>query len=158
LLFLLVRLSTAKEVWQRSFPAAAVFRERKGTAMKSNAGMIVRVLKRLKAAVGYQELGMTRHALRCLDSLDSLGKIGPFGLIQEVLRGEFIKDRENHVSAAKALEIVSCMLPAPARQAITMTLAACYGQVNDMARAANVVASARGALPEAEATQANSAR
>ena len=37
--------------------------------MESNAGMIVRVLKRLKAAVGYHELGMTRHALRCLDSL-----------------------------------------------------------------------------------------
>src|SRR5208283_2300127 len=44
---------------------------RKGTVMKSNAGTIVRVLKRLKAAVGYQELGMTKHALRCLDSLES---------------------------------------------------------------------------------------
>jgi hypothetical protein len=37
--------------------------------------MIVRVLKRLKAAIGYHELGMTQHALRCLDSLDLLGKI-----------------------------------------------------------------------------------
>ena len=40
--------------------------------MKSEATTIVRVLKRLKAAVGYQELGMTQHAVRCLDSLASL--------------------------------------------------------------------------------------
>lgn len=118
--------------------------------MESNASMIVRVLKRLKAAVGYHELGMTQHALRCLDSLASLGKIGPFGLVADVLRGEFIKSRENHVSAAKALEIVGCMLPTPARNAIEMTLAACYGQGNDMGRAANSVVRARGAKVEAQ--------
>ena len=118
--------------------------------MESNASMIVRVLKRLKTAVGCHELGMTQHAMRCLDSLASLGKIGPFGLVQEVLRDEFIKDRENHISAAKALEIVACMLPTPARHAIQVTLAACYGQVNDVGRAANSVARARGATPEAQ--------
>jgi len=116
--------------------------------MESNAGMIVRVLKRLKTAVGYQELGMTQHALRCLDSLASLGKIGPFGLVQEVLRGEFIKNRETDISAAKALEVVACMLPTPARQAIKMTLAACYGQASGQGRGANSVACARGAKPE----------
>ena len=73
--------------------------------MESNASKIVRVLKRLKAAVGYQELGMTQHALRCLDSLMSLGNIGPFGLVADVLRGEFMMNRENHVSAANALEL-----------------------------------------------------
>ena len=50
--------------------------------MDSNAGMIVRVTKRLKAAVGYHELGMRQHALRCLDSLDLLGEIGPFGVVR----------------------------------------------------------------------------
>ncbi|MGO9111195.1 MAG: hypothetical protein ACLP9L_18375 [Thermoguttaceae bacterium] len=94
--------------------------------MESKAGMIVRVLKRLRAAVGYHELGMTQHALRCLDSLTQLGKIGPFGLVAEVLRGEFVKHSEN-VSAAKALETIACMLPTPARHAIEMTLATCYG-------------------------------
>ena len=117
--------------------------------MESNAGMIVRVLKRLKTAVGYQELGMTQHALRCLDSLASLGKIGPFGLVQEVLRGEFIKNRETDISAAKALEVVACMLPTPARNAIEMTLAACYGQLNAVGRAASA-ARARGAKPEGQ--------
>jgi hypothetical protein len=93
--------------------------------MKPNADMIVRVLKRLKAAVGYHELGMTPHALRCLDSLESLGKIGPFGLVVEVLRDEFLKGTEKHLPAAKALEIVACMLPTSGRHAIQMTLAAC---------------------------------
>jgi hypothetical protein len=118
--------------------------------MESNAGMIVRVLKRLKAAVGYHELGMTQHALHCLDSLALLGKIGPFGLVREVLRGEFLSNREEHVSAAKALEIVACVLPTPARHAVEMTLAACYGQGNDVRRAANSVACARGAKSEGQ--------
>ena len=116
--------------------------------MESNTGMIVRVLKRLKAAVGYHELGMTQHAVRCLDSLDLLGKIGPFGVVQDVLRDVFMTNPENHVSAANALEVVACMLSTPARHAIEMTLAACYGQVNGVGRAADSVACARGAKPE----------
>jgi len=116
--------------------------------MESNTDMILRVLKRLKAAVGYHELGMSQHALRCLDSLASLGKIGPFGMVQEVLRGEFVEHTENHVSAATALEIVACMLPTPARHAIEMTLAACYGQVDEIGRVANRVACDRGAKSE----------
>jgi len=118
--------------------------------MESNANTIVRVLKRLKAAVGYHEMGMTQHALRCLDSLASLGNIGPFSLVEEVLRGEFTRNREDHLSAAMALEIVTCMLPTPARHAIEMTLAACYGEVNDAGRAANSVARARGAKSEGQ--------
>ena len=37
--------------------------------MEANAIKTVRVLKRLKAAVGYHELGMKQHALQCLDGL-----------------------------------------------------------------------------------------
>jgi hypothetical protein len=118
--------------------------------MDRNTGTIIRILKRLRTAVGYQELGMTKHALRCLDSLGPLGKIGPFGLVADVLRDEFVKNRENHLSAANALEVVACMLPAPARNAIRMTLAACYGPVNDGSRSANNRASARGAMVEVE--------
>jgi len=123
--------------------------------MESNAGTIVRVLKRLKAAVGYHELGMTQHALRCLDSLGSLGKIGPFGLVQKVLSDEFNGNQENHISAANALEMVACMLPTPARRAIRMTLAACYGQGNDLGHAANSVARARSAKPEGQPKSAH---
>ena len=113
--------------------------------MESDANMIVRVLKRLRAAVGYHELGMTQHALRCLDSLAPLGQIGPFGLVQEVLRSEFVKDKEQHPSAATALEMAARTLPTPARNAIELTLAACYGQGNDAGRTANGAAPARGA-------------
>jgi len=63
--------------------------------MESTAGMIVRVLKRLKTAVGYHELGMTLQALRCLDSLASPGKIGPFRPVQAVLRDEFLSNRDD---------------------------------------------------------------
>jgi len=117
--------------------------------MKPNADMVVRVLKRLKAAVGYHELGMTPHALRCLDSLVSLGKIGPFGLVAEVLRDEFLKGQEKHVPAARALETVACMLPTPGRHAVEMTLAACYGS-SDSGRAANNRAFARGVTLEGQ--------
>ncbi len=117
--------------------------------MKLNADLIVRVLKRLKAAVGYHELGMTRHALRCLDSLTELGKIGRFGLIAEVLRGEFLRGPEKHLPAAEALEIVACMLPAPARHAVEMTLAACY-MSSDTSMAANSRATDRGVKLEGQ--------
>ncbi len=96
--------------------------------MESKTTTTVRVLKRLRTAVGYYELGMTQHALRCLDSLAELGKIGFFGLVAEVLRDEFAKGGK--VSTSNALEIVACMLPGPGRRAVRMTLAACYGSEN----------------------------
>jgi hypothetical protein len=114
--------------------------------MEPNVIKNVRVLKRLKAAVGYHELGMTQHALRCLDSLTQLGTISPFELVADVLRDEFINHR--HVSAEKALDIVACMLPKPARRAVRMTLAACYSSENSQ-RMANDRAVVRGAIPEA---------
>ena len=107
--------------------------------MESNPGTIVRVLKRLKAAVGYHELGMTQHALRCLDSVAFLGEIGPFGLVPTSCVANSQEPRD-HVSAAKALELVACMLPTPARHAMEMTLAACYGPVNEANVLANSVA------------------
>jgi hypothetical protein len=138
-------------VWQTGCqngnPAALLSVEGR-TAMDSNAGIIVRVLKRLRAAVGYHELGMTQHALRCLDGLVSLEKIGPFGLVVDILRHEFVKSQENNVSAAKALETVACMLPMPARNAIQATLAVCDGETPESARAANLMAGARGVKPE----------
>ena len=113
--------------------------------MKPAEGTMVRKLKRLKTAVGYHELGMTRHALRCLDSLAQLGRIGPFTLVADVLRDEFVQKRENSASAAKALEIVACMLPTAGRHAVQLTLATCYGQSGDTARSVNTAAIARGA-------------
>ena len=99
--------------------------------MDQKSIMTVRVLKRLKAAVGYHELGMTQQAVSCLERVESLGKIEAFGMVVDILRGEFVKNRENDLSAANALEIVAAMLPKPERRAIRMTLAACYGKTDD---------------------------
>ena len=73
-------------VWQSGCQSdsAAVLRGSKGYCHGIQRSHDRGVLKRLKAAVGYHELGMTQHALRCLDSLASLGEIGPFGLVTDV--------------------------------------------------------------------------
>lgn len=103
--------------------------------MEPQVHMILQVLRRLRTAVGYHELGMTQHALRCLDSLGSLGKIGHFGPIVDILRGEFVRNVQNHVCVASALETAACKAPPPARYMIEMTLAACYGPFNETGRA-----------------------
>ena len=113
--------------------------------MKPAECKLVRILKRLRSSVGYHELGMNRHALRCLDSLAQFGKIGPFALVVEILRDEFVKKGGLHTSAANALEIVAAMLPTPARHAVDLTLAACYGPSGNSARKINTAAVARGA-------------
>jgi hypothetical protein len=71
-------------------------------------------------------------------------------VVQDVLRDVFITNPENRVSAANALEVVARMVSTPARHAIELTLAACYGQGNDVRRAANSVACARGAKTEGQ--------
>jgi hypothetical protein len=122
--------------------------QKNGAAMDTKTIQTVRVLKRLKAAIGYHELGMTQHAVRCLDSLSTLGKIGAFSLVAEVLRDEFTNGR--NVSAEKALDVVACMLPARARRAVRMTLATCYGP-QESGRSANDRSVARGAATVEEA-------
>jgi hypothetical protein len=114
--------------------------------MERNTILIGRILKRLKAAVGYHELGMTQHALRSLDGLSSLGEIRQFEPVIGVLRHEIVKNRENPLSAMSALEAVASLLPKSANDATTLTLAACYG-LSDSGRSANNAAFARGAQP-----------
>jgi hypothetical protein len=116
--------------------------------MEPAANNAMRVLKRLRAAIGYDELGMSAHALRSLDSLASLGDIGPFALIADFLRGEFSKARENRIDLAMALGTAAGLLPTPVRQAVEMTLAACNATDNDRGRAANNRAVDRGVRPE----------
>ena len=100
-----------------------------GAAMGIQTSKIVRVLKRLKAAVGYHELGMTQHALRCLDSLVSLG--GKLDLLAW-------SSRSCGASSSSTPSVMSPQ-PRPWRRspaccrrlaaAMEMTFAACYGQV-----------------------------
>lgn len=118
--------------------------------MEPNAIMILRVVKRLKTAVGYHELGMSRHALRWLESAQQLDTAGPFGLVAEVLRQQFAQYDEDHVAPANNLEIAVRALPDSARLAFELTLAICYGQPDDKGRVANIGALTRGLKPEAQ--------
>jgi hypothetical protein len=77
-----------------------------------------RALKRLRAAVGYYELGMSRHAINQLDSLLQLGDTGPFRLAAEILRAEFLKASADSGTAAQALGIAACMLRPPEDEAL----------------------------------------
>jgi hypothetical protein len=115
--------------------------------MNSTPDMIVGTLKRLRAAIGYQELGMTQHALRCLDGLALLGKIGPFYLVVAALHDAFEGNRDHRDSPAATLAHLAGTLPTPARHAAQLALIACFGQASNQ-RAANQKASARGANPE----------
>jgi hypothetical protein len=95
--------------------------------MDRNAVKLARLFKRLKAAVGYHELGMTRHAVQCLDSLTDVGELGPFALVADVLRGEFLRGSADQFSTASALEVAEGLAPREARRAIRMTLVTCFG-------------------------------
>jgi tetratricopeptide (TPR) repeat protein len=111
------------------------------------AATVVRVIKRLKAAAGYYELGMTGHALERLDSLGELEPIGPFALAAEIMRAEFLKAQADYGGAAAALESAACTLPGPQSQALRLALSACYFQAGDVDRAVNNLGYARGAKP-----------
>jgi hypothetical protein len=112
--------------------------------MDRDANKLTRLLKRLKAAVGYHELGMTTHALQCLNGLTGLGEIGPFGFVAEVLRDEFSRGWSDQLSAAAALEVAEGLAPRAVRRAIRMTLLTCF----DNSRESE---SGRNSLPSVEA-------
>jgi hypothetical protein len=120
-------------------------------------GKVVRIVKRLRAAAGYHELGMNQHAMASLDALQPLGDIGPFRLVEEILRGEFLKAEKDYGGAAVALEAAARMLPPPENQALWLALSACYREAGDDPRADNSLACARGATPNAQPNPPKSA-
>ena len=115
--------------------------------MDIDRATVVRVMKRLRTAVGYHELGMTRHAVQCLDAVLQLGEIGPYRLGEELLRAEFRKSQADYGAAANALENAARMLPSPENQAIWREVSTCYREAGDAGRAVNSMAYARGAVP-----------
>jgi hypothetical protein len=113
--------------------------------MNTNAVLMVRALKRLKAAVGYYELGMTRHATSELDCLRGMVDTGPFRAAEQMLRAEVLKAEEQFEAAAEALESAARMVPAPFNHALWLALSECYRQVGNLDAVANSLACARGA-------------
>lgn len=115
------------------------------------ARTIVRVLKRLKAAVGYQELGMRTQALACLDDMLRLGDPGDFRRAERIIRADVLLSNGNTRLAAKALEIAACSAPAPENMALWLVLATCYLSPQGSNRSANEKAAGRGAkAPQVE--------
>jgi hypothetical protein len=82
-------------------------------------------MPRLRAAAGYHDLGMTRQAVCCLDSVLQMDEIGPFALAAEILRTEFLASSPGFSNAAEALEIAACLLPPPADRALLLVLEEC---------------------------------
>jgi hypothetical protein len=122
--------------------------------MQPDSALALRVVRRLRAAAGYYELNMRRHALETLDSLSDLGDIGPFHLPEEMLRAEILKAEHRYEAAAETLELAARRLPVPVNQALWLALSDCYRQAGNPQGAANSLACARGAkLPPIAKTE-----
>ena len=112
--------------------------------MKFGKLPIIRVVKRLSAAVGYLELGMTQQALACLDDLDDLG---PFKAVAEMLRGEAARRERRFDDAARCFETAARMSPGPDSKAVWMVLSNFHRQAGNTDLAIEALAHARGARP-----------
>jgi hypothetical protein len=54
--------------------------------MSHDARIAAQSLKRLQAAIGYQELGMTAQAIRCLERVIDIDAAGPFRAVAQSMR------------------------------------------------------------------------
>jgi len=94
--------------------------------MNSKLDELIRVLKGLRAAVGYHELRMPQHAMRCLHALP-LATINAFEPVIEILRRGIIRNDADAASIVEALREAAGSAPSPLADACKLTLIACYG-------------------------------
>jgi predicted Zn-dependent protease len=120
--------------------------------MEQGSIQIVRTLKRLSAAIGYLELGMTRQALAALEGLDAPG---PFAPLAEMLRGEAARREDRLGDAARSFEAAARMLPKPGNRAIWLALSSFHRQAGNTDLAIQSLACARGARPPSAKPKAN---
>jgi tetratricopeptide (TPR) repeat protein len=112
--------------------------------MTLDARQLVRLAKRVQEATGYLELGMTQHALDCLEGL---GELGPFEAEVALLRGEAFRMQKRYDDAATALKTAARRFPPPFDRSAWLALSRCYRQAGDIGRAIQSLARARGAWP-----------
>ena len=110
--------------------------------MEFDFRQLVRVSKRLKEAHGYFELGMTQHALDCLEGL---GELGPFEAEIELLRGEALRKQQRFDDAEIALRAAAKKFPSPFDRSAWYALSLCYRQAGHVNQAIQSLARARGA-------------
>ena len=114
--------------------------------MKAEVRTAARVLKQLKAALGYHELGMHSHALQCLEDLLQRDNIGPFRLAVEALLVDLCQSLEEDATA-EGRKNAARRRPFPHHRALWAALSACHEHLGDASQAANGLAFARGATP-----------
>ncbi|HID22685.1 MAG TPA: hypothetical protein EYP14_09830 [Planctomycetaceae bacterium] len=80
------------------------------------------MLRRLRAAEGYLELGMPDQALEELDQIDSPG---PYEAAKSFLKGEALKAQEHYEEAAQSLQRAALMFPFPHGRRAWQSLSEC---------------------------------
>jgi len=116
--------------------------------MESNTYQLVRATARMREAMGYYELGMTGHALACLDATRQMVDLGAFQFVVDMLRAKMEHRPENYREAAETLERLAPTLPLADRRSLWMVLSMCYRQAGDTERAVSTLGYARGAKPK----------
>lgn len=82
-----------------------------------------KVIRKLAAAEGYLELGMSARAIA---EVDSAGDSGPFEAIAQLLRGEALQHQNRLEEAIPALNRAAELFPKPFNQRALLGLSVCY--------------------------------
>jgi tetratricopeptide (TPR) repeat protein len=113
--------------------------------MKTNDIHFARVVRRIREATGFIELGLPQYAL---DRLEGLDEPGPFTAQIELVRGEALRRQHRYFDAVASLKRAAAKAPAPIKQSAMLAISACYHQTGDHAKAMDAYASARGVAPK----------
>lgn len=113
--------------------------------MKIDDTHLALVTRRLREATGFMELDLPQYAVDRLEGLDAPGALSAQ---IELVRGEAFRRLQRYFDAAKSLKRAAAKFPAPYDRSAMLALSACYHQAGDHARAADALASARGAFPK----------
>ena len=116
--------------------------------MSSEIAHFFRIAKRVTAAVGYLELGMSEQVLA---SLENLGDLGPFEAEVELLRGQAFRLQHRFEDAAMALKTAATKFPAPQDKSAWLALSICYHQAGDADQALQMLARAGAQAPNGTA-------
>ena len=110
--------------------------------MAVDAKQLARVSRRVNAAVGYLELGMTEHALQ---SVADLGDSGPLRPLVEMVRGQALWMQRRYDEAADVFKHAASTFPAPHDRQAWLALSRYYMGTGNTDLAIQNLARARGA-------------
>jgi len=103
---------------------------------------LIRTAKRLQQATGYLELGMTQHALDCLETVE---EFGPLSAEIALLRSRALYMQHRYHDAALMLATADHSASSETSKAAWLTLSLCYQMAGNVFQAVDALAQARGA-------------